>query len=110
MAPLWEVIMSLSAMLFAAAIAASAPAQTDSDPPRATVQVADLDLSTSAGQARFRTRLASEIGWMCEVKGPVDAYMSRLRRDCIRTATRNAETAYASAVANARRRTELAAR
>jgi UrcA family protein len=105
-----EIIMGLSAMILAAAIAASAPQAggADAEVPSVTVAVHDLDLSTSAGQKRLRVRLDSQIRRMCSVAGPVDAHMSRLRNACLGTAKRSGEVAFAQAVASAR--TELAAR
>ncbi|MES2443845.1 MAG: UrcA family protein [Pseudomonadota bacterium] len=106
--------MGFSVTILALAFAASMPAavQTDSDLPRATVSFHGLDLATDAGQKQLRARLASEIRWMCDEGGPVDAHARRLRRTCVNTARASAEAAFTQAVASARRRTasQLAAR
>lgn len=104
--------MSLSGMMFAAAIAVSAPIAppTNADLISTTVSFGDLDLSTSAGQERLHARLTTQIRRMCAVESPLDLRMAQLRSACIASASRNAEVAVARAVAAATRQSELAAR
>ena len=106
--------MSLSGTILAAAIAVSMPAAThpEFDLPRATITYGDLDLTTGAGQANLRARVASEINRMCSIDGPRDPMMSRLRSACVKTASKSEEIGIARAVASARQRggSQLAAR
>lgn len=107
-----EASMSLSGMMFAAAIAVSAPAapQIDSDTISARVSFADLDLSTSAGQARLQVRVASQIRRMCAAENLRDLRAVEAANACTASASRKAEAVVASAVATAARNAEVAAR
>ena len=71
------------------------------DAPTATVKTADIDLTTSAGQAKLDKRIDHAIRRMCRVDG-FDAYMLRQQDDCRLAAKANAAPKVAYAIEAAR--------
>ena len=88
-------------LLIAAAFAAVPSIAVAQDAPSATVAVADLDLTTSAGQAKLDKRIDQAIRRMCRVDG-FDAFMLRQQADCRLAAKANAAPKVAFAIEAAR--------
>ena len=87
--------------LIAAALFAIPSAAMAQDAPTATVKTADIDLTTSAGQAKLDKRVDQAIRRMCRVDG-FDAYMLRQQADCRLAAKANAAPKVAYAIEAAR--------
>jgi UrcA family protein len=100
--------MTLIAAASLAALAAPALAGTSSDGARTTINVADLDLATTADRARLDTRLRSTINSLCRPGGRALADQVRAQ-NCRDTALASVAPQVDRAIALAQRNQRLAA-